>query len=55
MSQKPVGLLPFKRVAEAISSYFIVGGVVMIFIIIAGIMHWNHIWHWMAVGIMDPN
>ena len=43
-----------KRVAEAISSYFIVGGIVMIFIIIAGIMHWNHIWHWMAVGIMDP-
>ena len=46
---------PFKRVAEGITSYFIVGGLIMLFIIIAGKMHWNHIWHWMAEGIMDPN
>ena len=46
---------PFKRVAEGITSYFIVGGIIMLFIIIAGKMHWNHIWHWMADGIMDPN
>ena len=44
-----------KRVAEAISSYFIIGGAIMVFIIVAGIMHWNHIYHWMAEGIMDPN
>ncbi|MBC8464394.1 MAG: quinol:cytochrome C oxidoreductase [Bacteroidetes bacterium] len=44
-----------QRVAEGISSYFIIGGVVMLFIIFGGAMHWNHIWHWMADGIMDPN
>ena len=43
-----------KRVA-GISSYFIIGGAIMVFIIVAGIMHWNHIYHWMADGIMDPN
>ena len=46
---------PFKRVAEAITSYFIYGGVIILLIIIAGKLHWNHIWHWMAEGIMDPN
>ena len=46
---------PFKRVAEGITSYFIVGGIIMLFIIVAGKLHWNHIWHWMADGIMDPN
>jgi hypothetical protein len=45
---------PFKRVAEAISSYFLVAGAVMLFIIVAGIMHWNHIYHWMDIGITDP-
>jgi hypothetical protein len=46
--------IPFKRVAEGISSYFIVGGIFILLIIIAGAMHWNHIWHWMETGIMDP-
>jgi hypothetical protein len=46
--------IPFKRVAEGISSYFIIGGIVILLIIIAGAMHWNHIWHWMETGIMDP-
>ena len=46
--------IPFKRVAEGISSYFIVGGIFILLIIIAGAMHWNHIWHWMVTGIMDP-
>ena len=27
----------------------------MLFIIVAGKLHWNHIWHWMADGNMDPN
>ena len=47
--------IPFKRVAEGITSYFIIGGVIMLFIIVAGKLHWNHIWHWMVDGIMDPN
>ena len=46
--------ITLKRVAEAISSYFIYGGIIMLFIVFAGIMHWNHIWHWLAEGIMDP-
>jgi hypothetical protein len=45
---------PFKRVAEAISSYFLVSGIIMLFIIVAGIMHWHHIYHWMETGITDP-
>ena len=47
--------ITLKRVAEAISSYFIYGGIIMLFIVFAGIMHWNHIWHWLADGIMDPD
>ena len=47
--------IPFKRVAEGITSYFIIGGVIMLLIIVAGKLHWNHIWHWMVDGIMDPN
>ena len=45
---------PFKRVAEAISSYFLVYGIIMLFLIVAGIMHWHHIYHWMETGITDP-
>jgi hypothetical protein len=46
--------IPFKRVAEGISSYFIVGGAVILLIIVAGGMHWHHIWHWMETGITNP-
>jgi hypothetical protein len=46
--------VPFKRVAEGISSYFIVGGAVILLIIVAGGMHWHHIWHWMETGITNP-
>lgn len=46
--------VPFKRVAEGISSYFIVGGTVILLIIVAGGMHWHHIWHWMETGITNP-
>lgn len=46
--------VPFKRVAEGISSYFILGGAVILLIIVAGGMHWHHIWHWMETGITNP-
>lgn len=46
--------VPFKRVAEGISAYFIVGGAVILLIIVAGGMHWHHIWHWMETGITNP-
>jgi hypothetical protein len=46
--------VPFKRVAEGISSYFVIGGAVILLIIVAGGMHWHHIWHWMETGITNP-
>ena len=45
----------FKRVPEAIMTFLPFVGVIMLFIVIAGALHWNHIYHWMAEGIMDPN
>ncbi|MEE2953747.1 MAG: quinol:cytochrome C oxidoreductase [Bacteroidota bacterium] len=43
-----------KRVPEAIMSFLPITGVIMLIIVIAGSMHWNHIYHWMETGIMDP-
>ena len=43
-----------KRIPEAIMSFLPITGLVMIIIVVAGAMHWNHIYHWMAEGIMDP-
>lgn len=44
------------RVMEAMSSFLWVPMVIMLILIITGMMHvgGNHIWHWMAEGIMDP-
>ena len=44
-----------KRVPEAIMSFLPITGIIMLIIVIAGAMHWNHIYHWMETGIMDPN
>lgn len=43
-----------KRVPEAIMGALPVFSAIMLFIIIAAIMHWNHIYHWLHEGIMDP-
>lgn len=43
-----------KRVPEAIMSALPVFSLIMLFIIFASIMHWNHIYHWLHEGIMDP-
>lgn len=43
-----------KRVPEAIMGALPVFSGVMLFIMIASIMHWNHIYHWLHDGIMDP-
>ena len=45
----------FKRIPEAIMTFLPICGFIMLFIVIAATMHWNHIYHWMAEGIMDPN
>ncbi len=44
-----------KRVPEAIMSFLPITGIIMLIIVVAGAMHWNHIYHWMETGIMDPN
>ena len=43
-----------KRVPEAIMSALPVMSLIMLFIMFASIMHWNHIYHWLHEGIMDP-
>jgi hypothetical protein len=44
-----------KRIPEAIMTFLPITGIIMLFIVIAATMHWNHIYHWMEPGIMDPN
>ena len=43
-----------KRVPEAVMSTLPVMSLIMLFIMFASIMHWNHIYHWLHEGIMDP-
>ena len=43
-----------KRVPEAIMSALPIFSLIMFFIMLAAIMHWNHIYHWLHEGIMDP-
>ncbi len=46
-----------KRVPEAIISFLPISGIIMLIIMVSGAMHFggNHIYHWMAEGIMDPD
>ena len=44
-----------KRVPEAIMAALPVFSIIMLFIIFASIMHWNHIYPWLHEGIMDPS
>ena len=44
-----------KRVPEAVMSALPVMSLIMLFIMFASIMHWNHIYHWLHEGIMDPS
>jgi hypothetical protein len=43
------------RVMEAISSYMIVGGIIVFLILVAGGLHMHHIFHWMDASLLDPN
>lgn len=45
------------RVLEAMASFIWVPGLIILLIIITGWMHLggNHVYHWMAEGIMDPS
>ncbi len=44
----------FKRVPEAIMTFLPITGIIMLLIVVAAVLHWNHIYHWLADGIMDP-
>ena len=41
-----------KRVPEAIMTFLPYTCGIMIFIVVAALMHWNHIYHWLEPGIM---
>jgi hypothetical protein len=41
-----------KRVPEAIMAALPVFSLIMLFIMLASIMHWNHIYHWLHEGII---
>ena len=43
-----------KRVPEAIMTFLPITAGIMLFIVIAATLHWNHIYHWLDEGIMDP-
>ena len=43
-----------KRIPEAVMSVLPIMSLIMLFIMFASIMHWNHIYHWLHEGIMDP-
>lgn len=43
-----------KRVPEAIMGALPVFSAIMLLIMVAAIMHFNHIYHWLHEGIMDP-
>ena len=43
-----------KRVPEAIMAALPFFSIIMLFIVFSSIMHWNHIYHWLHEGIMDP-
>ena len=42
------------RVMEAITANLVPTSIIMLFVIIASVMHWNHMFPWMAEGIVDP-
>ena len=46
--------IALKRVPEAIMGALPIFSGIMLFIMVASIMHWNHIYHWLHEGIMDP-
>lgn len=43
------------RIMEAMSQFLVIPVLIMVVLIIFGLNHTHHLWHWMAEGIMDPN
>ncbi|MFN8351079.1 MAG: quinol:cytochrome C oxidoreductase [Flavobacteriales bacterium] len=44
-----------RRVYEGVLSYLPIGAGVLLLCLLAGQLHWNHIWHWMDSRVYDPN
>ncbi len=42
------------RILEAITGFLPVAGIIMLVIVLAAMGHFNHLYHWTAEGIMDP-
>jgi hypothetical protein len=42
------------RVMEAITANLVPTSIFMLLVILASVMHWNHLFPWMAEGIFDP-
>jgi uncharacterized membrane protein YiaA len=43
-----------QRIFQATMSFMPISAVALLLVFIGGSLHWNHIYHWMAEGIMDP-
>lgn len=43
-----------QRVFQAIMSFMPIGAVVLLVVFLAATFHMNHLYHWMAEGVMDP-
>ncbi len=43
-----------QRVFQAIMAFMPIGAVVLLIVFIGSSMHWNHLYHWMADGVVDP-
>jgi len=42
------------RVMEAITANLVPTSIVMVLIVVSAVMHWNHMFPWMAEGVFDP-
>lgn len=43
------------RVPQALASYLVVGGLILLISIAAGAFHFSHLFHWMDPALTDPN
>lgn len=44
-----------KRIQEAITAFLPVGAILLFIVLLAGVFHQHHIYHWMQEGITDPS
>lgn len=44
----------WKRLLEGMTGWLPVGAIFLIIVFVGASLHWNHIYHWMAEGVMEP-